>query len=276
MTSTADDPTPYGVLLRVAYDGGAFHGFAIQTNAQTIAGEILKAVQVMDPSVTEVRGASRTDAGVHAQAQPVALDACKAIPCRGWVLGLNAKLPPEIAVRSASRVAVGLQPRHCAIGKHYRYTCLVDSCRDPFLDRYAWRIASMNLDLARQEAQDLLGTHDFRAFRSASDERENTVRTLTSVELSHDPHDGRVLRIDVRGSAFLHNMVRILVGTLVDVARGVLAPGAVRRALDSGLRSDLGMTAPARGLSLQFVDLAVEAETDRWPRSGTTVRDAAT
>jgi tRNA pseudouridine38-40 synthase len=256
------------VLLTVAYDGTPFHGFASQPHARTVAGELLQAVRSMDAGVQSVRGASRTDAGVHARGQLVAFDTAQSISPRGWALGLSSRLPPQIAVRRAALAEVGLQPRAHAIAKHYRYLLCVDCCRDPFLDSFAWRLApALDLDLARSEARSLIGTHDFAAFRSSADTRDSTVRTLHDVSIGRVDPSAPVVAIDVRGTAFLHNMVRIIVGSLVQIARGTLKPGTFNRALESLRRSDLGMTAPARGLCLESVLLDPSLQlAEVWPQ----------
>jgi tRNA pseudouridine38-40 synthase len=257
-----------GVLLTVAYDGGPFAGFAPQPGQRTVAGELLGAIAAVDPKVREIRGASRTDAGVHAHGQRVAFDAALSIPPRGWALAVTRHLPREIAVRRAAIVPEGFSPRFASRGKRYRYLVLDDPTRDPFLDGRAWRSDAFRaegaLDRAAREASLALGTHDFAAFRSSADERENTVRTLRAVTLSIDPGDARLVRVDVEGDAFLHNMVRILVGTLTDVARGRLAEGAIARALASKRRGDAGITAPPDGLYLEEVLLDDPGE-GGWP-----------
>jgi tRNA pseudouridine38-40 synthase len=256
------------VLLTVAYHGAPFAGFAPQPSQRTVAGELLGALRAVDPSIHEIRGASRTDAGVHARGQRVAFDPVADIPPRGWVLATTRHLPPEIAVRRASIVAPGFSPRFASTGKRYRYLLFTDPVRDPFLEGRAWRVEDLAdgeaLDRARRETSLALGTHDFAAFRSRSDERQNTTRTLTRLTIEPDPEDPRILRVDVHGSAFLHNMVRILVGTLVDVARGRLEPLAVARALATRNRREAGITAPAEGLYLEHVELPDEG-TDAWP-----------
>ncbi len=201
---------------------------------------------------------------MHAHAQMVSFDPSRDIPCKGWVLGVNSALPADIAVRRAREVEPGFDPRAKSRGKRYRYRVMLDRVRDPLLDGRAWRLdPPFDLAAAAAEARALLGTHDFRAFRSSSDERIETRRTLTRVDLVHD--DGRTLEVIVEGSAFLHNMVRIIVGTLMDVGRGRLRAGAVARALESGDRSVLGMTAPAHGLFLDEVFLDLPAEGASWP-----------
>ena len=256
------------VLLSVAYDGRVFSGFAPQPSRRTIAGELLGALRALDPTIREVRGASRTDAGVHARDQRVAFDPTASIPPRGWVLGATRHLPPEIAVRRAALVPAGFAPRLRGIAKVYRYVIMRDVVRDPFLEGRAWRVEGLipagAVVRAREEAARAVGTHDFAAFRSSADEREHTVRTLHAVDVIENATDPRLLAITVRGDAFMHNMVRILVGTIVDVARGRLAPGAIDRALASRDRRDAGITAPPDGLCLDRVELEDEG-TDAWP-----------
>lgn len=257
-----------GILLTVAYDGGPFAGFATQPRQRTVAGELLGALRAVDPAVREIRGASRTDAGVHARGQRVAFDTAASIPPRGWALAVTRHLPDEIAVRRAAIVAEGFSPRFGNRGKRYRYLILRDPVRDPFLEGRAWRAPGFTGDeplaRAQREAALAVGTHDFAAFRSSADERTNTTRTVRALTVTVDPSDARLVRVDVEGDAFLHNMVRILVGTLVDVARGHREEGAVARALASQNRRDAGITAPAEGLYLEEVLLDDEG-TDAWP-----------
>jgi tRNA pseudouridine38-40 synthase len=259
-----------GVLLAVAYDGRRFAGFARQPNQRTIAGELLGALQAVDPTIREVRGVSRTDAGVHALDQRVAFDPSVVIPPRGWALGLARHLPEDIAVRRAALVAPGFVPRFASLRKRYRYRLTFDALRDPFLEGRTWRLPE-RLDEAliaaiAEEARPLLGTHDFAAFRASADERERTTRTLHAVAPERDPADPRSLWITVEGDAFLHNMVRIVVGTLLDVARGRKPPGAIARALASRDRRDAGITAPPDGLFLDRVWLSNEGE-HAWPEA---------
>jgi tRNA pseudouridine38-40 synthase len=122
----------------------------------------------------------------------------------------------------------------------------------------------LNLDLMQGEASDLIGTHDFAAFRGAQDERVETVRTIHHAEWSRDPTDERVLWFEITGNRFLYHMVRIIVGTLIDVGRGRTNPSAVKTALASHDRNDLGMTAPAQGLFLSHVELDCAFD-ETWP-----------
>jgi tRNA pseudouridine38-40 synthase len=174
-------------------------------------------------------------------------------------------LPAEISVQRAALVEPGYDPRHHALRKTYRYLVLTSALRDPFLAQRAWRVGErLNQPSMRAEAAVLIGEHDFRAFRGAADERENTVRHIVRAEVRSGGSDERLLSIEIEGDRFLYRMIRIITGTLIDVGRGRLAPGAVARALASGAREDLGMTAPPDGLYLDHVVLD-DFGRDAWP-----------
>ncbi len=255
----------YGVLLSVAYNGRGYCGYARQPGKRTIADALDGAVRAIDPRASLVRAASRTDSGVHARGQSVAFDTALEIASRGWVLALNQHLPEEIAVQRASRVQAGYDPRDHALGKRYRYCITPSQIRSPFQIGITWRVANrLNQSLMAEEAQALLGEHDFRAFRTAADPRTNTVRTIHRVEWLDGMADPCTIQLVIEGDRFLHRMVRIITGTLVDVGRGRLAPGAIVRGLASGSRADLGMTAPPDGLCLEHVVLD-DAGRDPWP-----------
>ena len=255
----------HAILLRLSYDGASFSGCALQSNAPTIAGVLHHALCQMDPTCGRLRVASRTDAGVHALEQYVACDTSARISSRGWLLGLTGLLLPQIAVTRVSRVERGFNPSREAVLKVYRYVIVQGTIRDPFLEGRSWRVfQSLDLELMREQAETLIGTHDFRAFRSSNDRRQDTRRRIRRIQLEPSEGVSPLLTIEVEGDRFLHNMVRIIVGTLVDIGRGQRVPGAFSRALSSGLRTDLGMTAPASGLYLARLFLRTDGE-EHWP-----------
>jgi tRNA pseudouridine38-40 synthase len=255
----------FGVLLTLAYDGAPFSGFAAQHNGRTVAGVLTDAVRKMDPSAGALRVASRTDKGVHARAQVVCFDSSLHIESRGWLLGLSGHLPPEVAVLRVARVAAGFNPSQAALQKTYRYWILRGTVRDPFLHGRSWRVHDrLDLGLMQEEARALLGTHDFRAFRGSADHRTTTERTMRVAQLDEVPNQPRCLVFEIQGDRFLYHMVRIIVGTLVDVGRGTRVPGAFERAYQSGNRTDLGMTAPPDGLHLDRIELSDWGHSE-WP-----------
>ncbi|HEV8551251.1 MAG TPA: tRNA pseudouridine(38-40) synthase TruA, partial [Polyangiaceae bacterium] len=256
----------HGVLLTVAYDGGPFSGFARQPNARTVAGELDGAVRSLSPTATPVRGASRTDAGVHALGQRVAFDTPLDLPARAWLHSINRELPPEIRVTRAATAPVGLEPRFVALRKTYRYVLFESRVADPFLRGRAWRIPDrLNHELMREVALPLLGEHDFAAFRAAGDEREDTVRRLFRIEVRTGRRDDeRLSEVVVEGNRFMYRMVRIIVGSLVDVAIGRLDAARMAQALHEKKRERLGRTAPPEGLYLDSIVLGDDGR-DAWP-----------
>jgi tRNA pseudouridine38-40 synthase len=203
---------------------------------------------------------------VHARGQRVAFDVDRVLPARAWVHCLNRELPSEIVVRRAASVVPGFEPRFSAQQKTYRYVILQSGVRSPFWDARAWRLDErLNHELMREAAAPLVGEHDFRAFRAAEDQRENTVRRLFRIEVrTTSSDDGELTELFVDGSGFLHRMVRIIVGSLVDVGLGRLGSGALATALADKNRATLGRTAPPDGLCLDSMRLADEG-LDAWP-----------
>ena len=270
MTDIVDADAPgalsHGVLLTVAYDGAPFAGFARQPNARTVAGELDGAVRAVAPRASLVRGASRTDAGVHAYGQRVAFDVDRDLPPRAWLHSVNRELPHEIRVTRAATVAPGFEPRFTAVRKTYRYVLFESRIADPFQHRRSWRIPErLNHELMRAAAAPLVGEHDFAAFRAADDTRVDTVRRLFRIEVRTARYDDEQrIEIVVEGDRFMYRMVRIIVGSLVDIALGRLDPSALGRALRDKDRKLLGRTAPPDGLYLDGVVLDDEGR-DAWP-----------
>ena len=253
-----------GVRLTAAYDGAGFAGFAAQPGQRTVQGALSDAASAVSGHAVLVRGCSRTDSGVHAEGQVVAFATARELPPERWVAALNSQLPDDVAVREGVSCAPDYEPRFDAVDKTYRYLLHVGQVRDPLLRGRAFHLGrllrggrSLDLDAMRAGAALLEGTHDFRSFRAAADVRENTVRTLSSLTLEPGHAGDQALwAIEVTGTAFMLNMVRILAGTLVEVGRGKLAVEDVAALLrGEGSRADAGMTAPAHGLTLLRVTL---------------------
>ncbi|MCK5801009.1 MAG: tRNA pseudouridine(38-40) synthase TruA [Deltaproteobacteria bacterium] len=241
------------IRLVVAYDGQPFSGWQIQPGVPTIQGEIEAVLEKLTQAPCRIRGAGRTDAGVHAECQIATFLSDTHLSCFRLHRSLNSLLPKAIAIRSVDDVDANFDPRRGNFGKRYRYRIYRPRERDTLITPRAWRIFG-DLDLQRmaRAAQRLVGRHDFAAFRAANCQIKTTTRTLYRVSLSFD---APLLIIDVEGTAFLKNMVRILVGTLVSVGRGHLSEDDVSALLLNGQRRDAGITAPARGLTLERVFL---------------------
>ena len=235
----------------VEYDGTEFSGWQRQDGQRTVQSVVEDAIrQVVGESVF-VRAAGRTDAGVHADGQVVSFDLVQPMPPRGLLRGLNSVLPPDVALVEVSEASPEFDARFSARGKIYRYTVWNHVVRSPRRARTTWHVRQvLDMDAIRRTAGLLIGEHDFRAFRASDCDRRTTRRLVRRLEVDRQ---GALVTFDVEATAFLKNMVRILVGTLVDVGRGRIAPGIVARMLESGDRTIGGMTAPAQGLTLLHV-----------------------
>lgn len=238
--------------LIVEYDGRALGGWQRQTNAPTVQGHLEDAAARVLQHQVRVTGASRTDAGVHALGQVATLTTARAIAPYNLRRALNSLLPPAIAVTDVAEVAADFHPRFSATGKHYRYLVLARPERSPRWEGWAWhRPQPLDRDAMARAAAAFLGEHDFCGFRASSCTARTTVRRIDALELSAPAPE--LLALDVRGNAFLHNMVRIIAGTLVDVGLGRTDAAALPAIIASGERTAAGPTAPAHGLTLVAV-----------------------
>jgi tRNA pseudouridine38-40 synthase len=245
------------IRLVVEYDGTGLCGWQRQANGPTVQGHLEDALGKLLAHEVTVVGASRTDAGVHASGQVASFRTERAIPLHGVRRGLNSLLPRAIAIADAAEAPDDFHPRFSATGKHYRYLVLTRADRSPRWRDRAWhRPGSLDRAAMRDAAAALIGEHDFAAFRAAGCTAIRTIRRVDQIEISDVPRERsteQLVAIDVRGNAFLRNMVRIVVGTLVEVGRGMRPPGQVAEILASKDRTQAGITAPAHGLELVAV-----------------------
>jgi len=237
------------VRLLIEYDGTDLCGWQRQANGPTVQQHVEDALAKLLGHDVTIIGASRTDAGVHARGQVASFRTDKAIPLVGIRRGLNTLLPDAIAVRDAAEAADDFHPRFSATGKHYRYSVLARADRSPRLHARAWHVhGPLALPAMQHAAAALVGEHDFSAFRAAGCAATTTVRRVESIAITRSEPD--VCDIDVRGNAFLRQMVRIIAGTLVEVGVGKRAAAEVAEILASRDRGRAGQTAPAHGLEL--------------------------
>ena len=239
------------IKLIIEYDGTAYSGWQVQPNAITIQEVVEGALFRILGEPAKLRSSGRTDAGVHARGMVACFNTKKNLPLRAFREGVNAMLPADIAVREAWEVPLAFNPRADAKAKHYRYSILLDKLRSPLARHVAWRLTEpLDLDAMRAASALFLGEHDFAAFRASNCAAKTTVRRIYSLDLVQD---GATIHLDVNGSGFLKNMIRVMVGTLVEVGQGRRAPLDVARLLLEGNRQVSGMTAPPHGLCLMEV-----------------------
>ncbi len=232
--------------LGIEYDGTAYSGWQALAEAPNVQGQLERALSLVAAHPVEVVCAGRTDAGVHALAQVVHFDTTATRPDRGWVLGANTHLPPDIAVLWACAVPREFHARFSATARRYRYLLFDRRTRSAvWARRTVWSAQSLDVAAMQQAAAMLVGTHDFSSFRAAECQARNAVRTIESLQVKRE---GALISVEVQANAFLHHMVRNLVGTLQWVGRGEREPGWVAQVLQARDRRQAGVTAPPHGL----------------------------
>lgn len=236
------------VKLTIAYDGTNYCGWQLQPNGITVEEVINRELSRLLQEDIKVIGASRTDSGVHALGNVAVFDTEARIPPEKISFALNRSLPKDIVVQTSEEVADDFHPRFCDSTKTYEYRIWNASFVQPVNRLYTYHVhEDLDIEAMRQAAKHLIGTHDFASFCSAGAQVQTTVRTVTSVEVAKE---AELVTIRVTGAGFLYNMVRIIVGTLLQVGMGAKPPTWVREVLEAKNRAAAGPTAPAHGLTL--------------------------
>ncbi len=237
------------MAMIVEYDGTEYSGFQYQKNAHTIQEEIEKAIESLTAEAVRIKAAGRTDAGVHALGQVVAFDTETPYDPATVLRALNARLPQDIAVRSARRVSPEFDPRRDAASRLYRYTVLVSGVRSPLMRRTAHRIQHLpDLESMRAAAAHMEGINDFANFGGALENPEaSTIRRIDRIDLETDD---RLVKIDVEGNAFLPHQVRRMAGALVDVGTGRLTVNDVSKQISLADDVPPARALPPNGLCL--------------------------
>jgi tRNA pseudouridine38-40 synthase len=243
------------LALVLEYDGTGYHGFQRQDQLSSIAEQVEAALGTLFGHQTKITAAGRTDAGVHATGQVVSCTTTSLMPARRIVVAASALLRPHgIAVLHAVERPAGFSARRDALARTYRYRILNRAAPSPLFAKRAFHVsAQLDVEAMRAAATALVGKHDFAAFCAVESRARGTRRTVQAIEVQRN---GDFLDVVITADSFVHNMVRIVVGTLIEVGRGRRSVPAVEAVLRSGERARAGFTAPPHGLYLERVVFA--------------------
>jgi len=230
------------------YEGTNYHGWQVQPGLITVQGVLEDRLSRLVKEEVKTIVAGRTDAGVHALGQVVNFLTDSHIPLDSWQPAINSVLPEDIRVKEVEEVPLSFNARSSALSRRYRYRILNRDYPSVFERNYSYFYrGEMELDAMREASRCLLGTHNFRSFCASIYERENFIRTVQDITLNRE---GDIVSLEIEANGFLPHMVRIIVGTLLDIGRGKLAPNEMRDILSAEDRKRAGRTIPARGLYL--------------------------
>lgn len=240
------------VMLIVAYDGTNYHGWQMQPNAVTIEQILNEKLSELLKEDIQVIGASRTDAGVHAEGNVAVFDTNTSIPGEKISYALNHLLPEDIVIQESFEVEPDFHPRKCDSIKTYQYRILNRNFNLPVKGRNAYHFyRKLDLDKMREAAAYFVGKHDFKNFCSSHTQAKSTIRIIYSFDIEEEDEE---IVLTVSGNGFLYNMVRMLAGTLLDVGTGRMSPDKIPELLAAKERVHSPNTAPARGLTLLDIE----------------------
>ena len=240
------------IKLTIHYDGTAYHGWQVQPGVDTVGGKVQQAIETLTDQSVKVNGSSRTDAGVHALGQVANIRIDSPVPTANLVKALTDRLPDDIAVTEAVDVPDTFDAISDTKSKLYRYSIYTAPVRSVMDIRYCWhRPGKLDADAMAAAARLLIGKHDFKSLAGAADDRENSIRTITHCSVVAEENR---ISIEVAADGFLYNMVRNIVGTLVEVGRGRWTPEKITEILKARDRAAAGPIAPASGLCLMRID----------------------
>jgi len=241
------------VKLTIEYDGTNYNGWQVQRPGfKTIQGEIEKAIRTITGKKTTLYGSGRTDSGVHGKGQIANFHTNGSMPFSKLKPALNTVLPKDISIIKVKKVNKNFHSRYNAKSKIYSYTILNRKTNSPFLRKHTLHIPyKLNLSLIRKEAKVLLGRHNFKSFCASGNKHKSTIRTIKKITIIKNKNSAVIINIEANG--FLYNMVRNIVGTLIEIGRGKFTPGTMKQLLKAKDRTKAGPTAPAHGLCLMKV-----------------------
>ncbi|HVX14633.1 MAG TPA: tRNA pseudouridine(38-40) synthase TruA [Pirellulales bacterium] len=242
--------------LTLSYDGTAYAGWQVQPRQSTLQGTFEAALAKITGETIRVTASGRTDAGVHALGQVVSFDTQSGMSADVFLRALNAELPHDMVVLDSVDAAPGFHAIRDAVRKRYRYVLHDGPIPDVFRRQYAWHYRQrLDAEAMQRAAKNLLGTHDFRSFETGWPQRTSSVRTVFDLTVQRGQHETcDLIAVEIEADGFLYNMVRSIVGTLVEVGRGTRPESWPEEVLAAQDRRAAGMTAPAHGLFLLRVE----------------------
>lgn len=239
------------IALQLAYDGTNYHGWQEQSSLPTVSKTLQRAIRAVVGEDVKLVGCGRTDAGVHAKTYVANLRTSSSIPVDRLPYAINTKLPNDISVYGAAEVPASFHSVFSSTKKEYTYIIYRSRIKNPFYyNRAMFYPRPMNIELMRRAASELIGEHDFKAFRSVGSNVKTTVRTVFSFDVEEE---GALVKLRVSANGFLYNMARALAGTLVYVSEGRIKPNDIKGIIESGVRKNAGPTLPACGLYMTDV-----------------------
>lgn len=240
------------IKMTIEYDGGRYSGWQrLGDSDKTIQGKIENVLSQLTGTETEIVGSGRTDAGAHARGQVANFKTESDMDLHAMQETLIRNLPQDIIIKKLEEVPERFHSRYQAVGKQYSYYVWNQSVPSAFERNYSFHYPEqLNLDKMHEACLKLKGTHDFIGFSALKKSKKSTVRTIDNITIEKE---GNLLHFTFSGDGFLHKMVRIIMGTLLEVGAGILEPGAIDDIFESGIRSNAGITVPSQGLFLDEV-----------------------
>ncbi|MDR5659518.1 tRNA pseudouridine(38-40) synthase TruA [Serpentinicella sp. ANB-PHB4] len=239
------------IMVEIEYDGTNYSGWQIQQNANTVQAEVLKAIKKITNQEVKMHASGRTDAGVHAKGQVANFYMDYPIPVEGFKKVINKFLPNDIAILNVKEVPLTFHARYNVVSKRYIYKIYNNTTRSPLMFNYSYHVSpKINIDIIKEGTRILEGTHDFKSFVTSGSTAKNTVRTIYNIQVEQV---GNMIILSFHGNGFLYNMVRNIVGTLVEMSIGKKDIKQLEKILNMKDRKAAGHKAPPQGLFLDKV-----------------------
>ncbi|MGI6189207.1 MAG: tRNA pseudouridine(38-40) synthase TruA [Clostridiales bacterium] len=240
------------IKLLIEYDGTNYSGWQRQTNALSVQQVLEEALAELTGESITIIGSGRTDSGVHAKGQVANFATTSSIPPDKFSYAINTLIPPDIRILHSQEVSMDFHARYSAVAKRYRYSVLTRPHAPAIGRNYYYHIPDiLDVDAMNDATRYIIGTHDFKAFQSGGASSKSTVRTVYEAYWKQEPPCR--LYFNVKGNGFLYNMIRILVGTFIEIGRHKISSSDMKNILESGKRNNAGPTAPPHGLCLEQV-----------------------